>query len=640
MNKPLSLAAGLLLGWVGSAWPCGGPAIFVPSLHPAVASLTTDDVDNTYVEPFRFLDPFRIAGQHQGALLARIAYEGAQAPAGDPVAADLDAMGLALGTGDRAAARDAARRAIDTLLALPAPLAAPGSDSLRRAVEFAEVEPALGDTPAALTAAAFQVGAERGGTALLDQVLAIRAAPFEAAAATLERFPDSPRRPSLELAALRNRMSLEIGNGWPGQIQGTSAETWTALLAAHDDWLARHPDHPLTDLNRLQRLRILYLQGDGPGAWTLLLELYGRRPARALWEMRHLLRNGSAPQDLDLAGLPDPLLATALLGLVPAPSAAQWDALWRRAADAIGQAAPAPWAINLQERLLVDAATREDPTLPAGFPAEPAKPSERWAQLRTLALGRAGRHAEALRQAGRLDAAGDPRSAAILATALVDAGQATRAATLPALDEDTANFLLHVAVADQNLQTTARGAGPRAAVAAQALAERRLGQGQWAAGACVLERTDPQRAARWREAGRRAANRTPAGQLALAAWLLERPGELFPAYGTDMSRGLKGLLGTPLPPDQQQRLADWLLGAGERQRALDAYGAALHRLEPGPPAAAALAEADQLYNTLLNWDYAQSESYAKLLAASPAARQIRAAGKALHNSPPTGTRNR
>ena len=49
--------------------------------------------------------------------------------------------------------------------------------------------------------------------------------------------------------------------------------------------------------------------------------------ARALWEMRHLLLNGMAPKDLDLAALPDPVLASALLGQVPAPSPAQWDSL-------------------------------------------------------------------------------------------------------------------------------------------------------------------------------------------------------------------------------------------------------------------------------------------------------------------------
>jgi len=84
-----------------------------------------------------------------------------------------------------------------------------------------------------------------GGTRLLDQVLAIRAAPFEEAATMLARFPHSPRRPSLELAVLRHRMSTEIGNGWPGQIQSTARETWEALFAAHDDWLTRCPDHPL-----------------------------------------------------------------------------------------------------------------------------------------------------------------------------------------------------------------------------------------------------------------------------------------------------------------------------------------------------------------------------------------------------------
>ena len=119
------------------------------------------------------------------------------------------------------------------------------------------------------------------------------------------------------------------------------------------------------------------------------------------------------------------------------------------------------------------------------------------------------------------------QSAAIQATALVGVGQTTRAAALPALDEDTAAYLLHVTADDADLATMAKRGGPRAAVAAEALAGRRLGKGDWAAGARVLDAADPERAARWREAGRQAADHSPAGRLALAEWLLERRGELF-----------------------------------------------------------------------------------------------------------------
>jgi len=228
----------------------------------------------------------------------------------------------------------------------------------------------------------------------------------------------------------------------------------------------------------------------------------------------------------------------------------------------------------------------------------------------------------------------NPRSAPILATALVEVGQATRAAALPALDEHTAAYLLHVSADDRALAAMAGADGPRAALAAQALAERRLGRDDWAAGALVLTPSDPERATRWREAARRAADRTPPGRLALAEWLLARHGEIFPPDDAAGSRGLKLLLDTELPAAQRERLAAWLLGGGERQRALDAYAAALKGLTPeDPQAAAVLTAADGLYNTLLNWDAAGSAAYEKLLAASPAARRIRAAGRALRARP-------
>jgi hypothetical protein len=222
----------------------------------------------------------------------------------------------------------------------------------------------------------------------LQGLSAVREAPFEQAAATLSRFPDSPRLPSLELAVLRNRITSEIGNGWPGQIQDTSDTTWDTLIGDHDAWIARYPHHPLVDLARLQKLRLLYLRGDGHAAWNLLLDLYGRRPGRALWEMRHLVLNGVAPRQSALDAIRDPVLAAALIPSLISPSPTQWTRLWRRSEPAASRGDT--WAINLQERLLFGLASADSPVLPEGFPAEPAKPSELWGQLRALVLEHAG----------------------------------------------------------------------------------------------------------------------------------------------------------------------------------------------------------------------------------------------------------
>jgi hypothetical protein len=269
-------------------------------------------------------------------------------------------------------------------------------------------------------------------------------------------------------------------------------------------------------------------------------------------------------------------------------------------------------------------------TLPDAFPSQPARPSELWAQLRALALGRAGRYRESLRQAERLDTTKDPRSAEILATALADTGQMARAAALPDLDEWLALGLLHLDVNDASLAALAKGVGPRAAPAAEVLAGRRLGNGDWLAGARILDAAAPAQARYWREAARRAADRTPAGRLVLARWLLENEGRLFLANYGFPDRSLNARLDTGLSKPQFARLSDWLLRGGERQRALEAYGAALAAMDPAAPEAAeTLKEADRLYNRLLDWDTVTSGTYNRLLSETPAARRIRAFGKAV-----------
>jgi hypothetical protein len=199
---------------------------------------------------------------------------------------------------------------------------------------------------------------------------------------------------------------------------------------------------------------------------------------------------------------------------------------------------------------------------------------------------------------------------------------------LPALDGDTALYMLNVVADDAGLADMAKGGGPRASLAATALAARKLGNGDWSASARTLATIDPERAALWREAAKRSADRSPAGQIALAVWLESQRGNLFPELDPGMSRGLKALLDTDLPSVRRERLTDWLLHGGERERALASVATALDELSPRDARAlAALAQADRLYNRLLNWDVSGSATYARLLAETPAARRIREAGK-------------
>lgn len=629
-----------LLTSAGTAWSCGGSYTFSPSLHPAADSLVTDSFDGTDIAPFRFLDPFRLAGLYQADRLSQLAYgvaegeEPATAPEPALTLPGRDDFDARLTAADRAGAKAAATVVVDGILSLATPLAQDLGDDLRRAVEYLEVEPALAQSDLPHLASFFATSTDKAASGgdlspLLRDTAAIRAAPFDSAAETLARFPDSPRRPSLELAVLRNRIGSEIGNGWPGQIQDTSEATWNQLIADHDAWIGRYPSHPLADLARLQKLRLLYLRGNGPATWNLLLDLYPRRPGRALWEMRHLFRNGYAPTPADLDRIQDPVLVTALVHTLVEPQPAQWPKLWRLSEPAASQGAA--WALNLQERLLYQIAEGKDATLPDAFPATAAKPSELWGQLRTLALIHAGRQRDALAQAALLDSVKNASSAAIAATARVDTGDIAGAVELGALDADTAVYLLQVMADAATLDGIMKGGGPRAAAAADALALRRLGtKGDWAQGARLLAGVSPQRAELWRQAAKRAQDQSPGGRLALAGWLMEHEGELFPPRGSETWRGLKALLDTPLGKTEHARLSAWLLRGGEREWALDAYGAALTGLDPGSTQARkTLAEADRLYNQILNWDYAQSERFAKLLAGTPAARGIRNAGKAI-----------
>lgn len=133
MNKTVLLAGAFLLAWAGSAWSCTGPEGFASTLHPVAESLAANFPGGSAIEPLRFFDPFRLAGLHGGDRLVQISYQESPVAGESPVAAERALFDHALAAGERAAARDAARRTIDTLLSLPAPLATPWGVELQRA---------------------------------------------------------------------------------------------------------------------------------------------------------------------------------------------------------------------------------------------------------------------------------------------------------------------------------------------------------------------------------------------------------------------------------------------------------------------------------------------------------------------------
>ena len=363
-------------------------------------------------------------------------------------------------------------------------------------------------------------------------------------------------------------------------------------------------------------------------AWATLVELYHRRPCRAAWEMRHLLLQGFTPTHLGPASMNDLPLASALIGWGAPLTRATWTQLWTRSLPRAGT----PMGRNLQARLLNDAIrlAQDGGGLPDGFPAEPAQPDVLWAQLRTAALI-AVRAPRARAQAALLNVKKDVISARLVASAAALEKDWVAAAAPPALPAEERRYVLDVLADDAALEKLLQQGGALAKSAAMSLATRRLGEGDWAAGAKVFESVDAPRAALWREAGKRSAEVTPKGRLAFAKWV--QSARLFDGYDTAYSRGLRSRLDTiGAHPElaaegERERLEYFLLRTGPRQRALEAFAAAFPLFPIDSARKPLVSEADKIFNSLLNWDVGGSEAYPALLRASPPVKALLLAGR-------------
>jgi hypothetical protein len=631
---------------------CGGPDIvdvgeLMAAQRSLVAELLEDPWEGSDLADFRFLRPFELAGRDPQGLFALAMLDPDAAsdapPAGLPKV-DLAPWLGALQDGKLDAAKQAAQKIVDQVLDLPAPLAAANGSELQRSVEFLELSSSLAGVDKA-TLQQFFILRTPSTTALpkpLREAKLVRDTPRDQLVRLLEAQPQQARAASLELVRLSERVHKELPDGWPGEIAADKA-VWDSLEHGYDAWLTAHGSHPLRDFATLSKLRVLFLRGDGKRAWELLLGLYPRHMLRVAWEMRHLLLAGQRFEPSDVARIPDNVLATALLRESSALTPQQWTRLWKRSE----QEPNAAWAINLQERLFVQAMRlAELGQAPSDLPGPPRKRSQRWADLHAAALLAAHRDQEALAQAALLDVSADRVAAKLRAAAHMRGCDWVHVAEdARHLGAESLQYVLEVLVDEAALRTLQAQAGELAPLAAHALSLRLLGDDQWAAAAEVWQSSHSDEAQAWRDAAQLAADKSLAGSLAFAKWLLGSAGaRIFPDATRAYSRGLKLRLdaldapASPLPAaacaslQERPQLVALLLRGGRRERALPLYAAALRELAPNSKQArATLKTADALYNQLLSWDVSSSTAYPKLLAASPSALALREAGKRLRS---------
>jgi hypothetical protein len=626
---------------------CGGPDIvdvgeLLAPQRALVADLLQEPWEGTDLADFTFLHPFELAGRDPRGWLALAMQD--PDPSSETHTPALPKVDLApwldaLRNGKLDAAKQAAQKVVDQVLDLPAPLAAANASELQRAVEFIELSPTLAGVNKRVLEQFF-VLREPSSAALpkpLAEAQQVRDTPREQLVRLFEAQPQHVRAASLELVRLSERVHQELPDGWPGEIAADKA-VWDSLERGYDTWLSAHASHPLRDLATLSKLRVVFLRGDGKRAWDLLFAMYPRHMLRVAWEMRHLLLAGQRPDHVDLTSIKDNVLATALVRESSELTPQQWTRLWKRSE----QEPNAAWAINLQERLFVQAIR----LAPKDLAGAPGQRSQRWSELHTAALLAANRNAEALAQAALLDVKDDRVAAKLRAHAhMRQCAWVDVAEDAQHLGTESLRYVLDVLADEAALRVLMQRPAELGALAKHALSLRLLREDQWSAAAEVWNSNNSGEALAWRDAARLSADKTPAGRLAFAQWLLGSAGaRIFPDATRAYARGLKlrlDALDTPTTPpaaavcatlQERPLLVAVLLRGGRRERALECYAAALRELEPSSKQArTTLKSADALYNQLLSWDASSSAAYPKLMAASASAVALREAGKRMHS---------
>jgi hypothetical protein len=649
MIRRASLLPVALLSVATVAFPCGGSTSYDVDgpLHSAATFADRGfspwyELESYSRDEVRFLpgvmkaDSARVAGL-VGRPPAHYWSDTLRKPALlDPTASGME---VALSAGDVAAAAKAAEAIVSRVLALPS-FYNPGRDSLlRSAVEVFELAPAIASQP---------VSARR--TALERLAAPYRAAPLDSMPAMLLRAPTSPRRASLEYAALR----LAVRDGIPNDSREEIAKQvpparWDSLHAAHRAWLLRHANHPLVGYVRFARLRLFYLASQADSAWDSAIALYRDYPARAAGEMRYMLLTGMTAPDRLLTDARVPVeLRVALVGNLT-PRNGDVSTLFRLA-SANRQAT---WADNLEERVMATFARdwQAPRTLPAAFPAWRASASPFWKYMWAASMLRAGRLNDAVRIAhAPITLAQDSilakEGAMLTARIHMMRGDWPSALQVPLVDVWTRRYMLRVLAPDSVASALVTSRDPMVAKEARLVVATRASQaGRWDEAAAIVRPSDAARAARYARLGALSLDTaSSAGLSRFAKAIADSHGALFYEATRYFYRGMQGrdyALTQPAegrdewelpwaPTDERRRMHAYFRSSAERYLALRMYASLLSR--PDLTAAqrkAAVREADAMYRGLQRTDSSRPDDgyWADSLPQMPEVRVIRRAGR-------------
>ncbi len=653
MTRRMGMVASMLVGVATVAYPCGtsnsfsvdGPLRSAASFAERAVSPMRDYELITRAE-VRLLpglvraDSARFAGLLGRAPLQDLMWDTtAKVRVREPTRAAIDA---AWATGDAARAAREAALVVSGIMALPVADDARRDSLLRRAVETIELAPTVMRVPAAQRAAAF--------TRLAAPV---RALPIDSLPAFLARNPTSPRRATIDFAALRLAMRSGIPDNAREEIaKVVPAARWDSLHAAHRAWLSRYPAHPYAGLVKFNRLRLFFLASQADSAWDTAIALYREYPARAAAEMRYLLLVQLTAPDRLLTDARVPVEVRASLVGNLRPSRDVWQAMMQLAESN----RDAPWSENLEERLLATLAADSSPgaRVPRGFPAWRSTASPFWRFMWATNMLHTGQLDEAVkftavRITPKQDSLLAPDAAMLSARIQMAHGDWVAAATTVAIDVWTRRYIVRTLAPDSVLPRIAAVAD--ASVAREAklvLAVRAAQAGHWIDAAAHVQSFDAARATRYKSLGALSNDTvTNAGLLRFATALANANGTvfyeqsryfyrgmmyrdyaLFPRYASD-STAVWDLPWTRA--HERERMFNTVREGAERWLALRAFASYLDRSGvTNAQRRAAVRLADSTYRQLLATDPSNADSgyWADSLPNSAEARTIRRAGRA------------
>ena len=544
--------------------------------------------------------------------------------------------------GNPRAAETAARAAVAVIMSLPSSDDLARDSVLRLAVETIELAPVV------LRAASPASGARAAFTRLAAP---LRAVPIDSMPALLARSPDSPRRATLEYAAMRLAIRDGIPNDTREEIaKQVPAARWDSLHAAHRAWLSRNAEHPYAGLVKFSRLRLFFLASQPDSAWSTVVTLYAEYPARAAAEMRYLLQVGVPTPSwlLDETRAPIELRAALVGNMVP--SAEAWRGLMRSAR----RTPTAPWAEGLEERLL---AVLASDTLRVGrgivatdIPAWRASASPFWRYMWAVNMLRLGRLDDARQFTTRAitpqqDSLLFEDAAMLSARIHMMRGDWVSALQVPQVDVWTRRYMLRV-LAPDSAAALLLSARDTAVVrdARRVLAMRAAQAGRWSDAAALVRPVDAGRAAQYLRVGALAADTASnAGLQRFARGAAAAHGRMFFESTRYFYRGMMQRDYALAPAndgerwdlpwsraEERRRMNAYLRSGSERYLALRAYASYLGRAGvTSAQRAVAVREADRVYRGLIDTDPSRNDSgfWADSLPVSAEARVIRRAGR-------------